>query len=203
MKKKLAGLVAAMMVLAVGTTAFASPEAKIKVDGAVDKTGQKVDVTVETNTNTAASSEKAAEVAETINNNANEEAAVVGVVNVVPPAGYTVSAANPLTITFAIPEVKSGEKIIVLHWNGQRWENASVSNVVVANGSVTATFTNLSPVAFVRITEKATAPSGSGDNGSGKPTSPPGGETAPILPILAIVCLAGVVVCGKKVKFNA
>ena len=55
----------------------------------------------------------------------------------------------------------------------------------VGNGTVTATFTSLSPIAFVAYNASAQT-----------------GETTPVLPIIALICVAGIAVCGTKVKFN-
>ena len=55
----------------------------------------------------------------------------------------------------------------------------------VGNGTVTATFTSLSPIAFVAYNASAQT-----------------GETTPVLPIIVLICVAGIAVCGAKVKFN-
>ncbi len=59
-------------------------------------------------------------------------------------------------VTLNIPEIKAGQSVSVIHWNGQVWENLPVTNV--SEGSVTATFTSFSPVAVV-INPLITAPS--------------------------------------------
>ena len=88
------------------------------------------------------------------------------------------------TITFDIPGVTAGQKVTVLHQKADgTWEVISGSKV--EDGKVTATFTSLSPVAFVV-----------------EGTSDKTGTTLPVLSLLAIVCLAGVVFCTRKVKFS-
>ena len=60
-----------------------------------------------------------------------------------------------------------------------------VSYTHLGNGTVTATFTSLSPIAFVAYNASAQT-----------------GETTPVLPIIVLICAAGIAVCGAKVKFN-
>lgn len=64
--------------------------------------------------------------------------------------GFTVSADNPVTITFLIAGIKEGEPLSVLHKKDDgSWETLPGTT---GNGTVTVTFTSLSPVAFVRTT---------------------------------------------------
>lgn len=73
-----------------------------------------------------------------------------------------VTKENPLTVDFTVPKVAAGDTIFVLHcYDKKNWE-VITPNAVGAE-FVSATFTSLSPVAFV----KAVRPSASG-NDTGK-----------------------------------
>lgn len=103
-----------------------------------------------------------------------------------------------LTLTLAVDGVKAGDTIAVLHYNGTAWETIKPDKV--EDGKVTFTVTSLSPIAVVKlaVADKTAGTTTTTTNA----TSPKTGESYPVLLILACVCLAGVVVCGKKVKFN-
>lgn len=67
--------------------------------------------------------------------------------------GFTVTADNPVTITFLIDGISEGEPISVLHKKDDgSWENLPGTT---GNGTVTVTFTSLSPVVFVRTSAVA------------------------------------------------
>ena len=91
---------------------------------------------------------------------------------------------NSITIRFKSSAFKAGMKITVLHQpdGSSTWEKITPDSV--ADGECVVTFTSLSPVVF--------ATEGASDKT---------GETAPILPIVAAICLAGVVFFGAKYKF--
>ncbi|MEZ3486328.1 MAG: hypothetical protein K1W22_06960 [Lachnospiraceae bacterium] len=73
-----------------------------------------------------------------------------------------VTKENPLTVDFTVPRVAAGDTIFVLHcYDNENWE--VITPDAVGNQFVSATFTSLSPVAFV----KATRPSAAG-NDTGK-----------------------------------
>ena len=87
-------------------------------------------------------------------------------------------------LTFSVNGVTAGQKIAVLHQKHDgSWEVINPDSV--GNGTVTATFTSLSPIAFVAYNASAQT-----------------GETTPVLPIIVLICAAGIAVCGAKVKFN-
>lgn len=194
MKKKLAALLAAVMVLATGITAYAAPSVTtatadtknveksiavlaegvtissdgIKIDG-VDKA-----VTPQIKT---VSSEKVAAAKEAAKSLVSEKANLLKMVDVSLPVDF-----KSATITFDVSGVKAGQKVAVLHQKADgTWEK--ISDVTVTDGKVTATFTSLSPIAFVV-----------------EGTSDKTGAAAPVLSILALICLAGIVICGAKVK---
>lgn len=89
----------------------------------------------------------------------------------------------PATITFAVSGVTANTKVAVLHYNGAKWEADTVKGVKAGNGTITATFTELSPVAFV--VDKSTV---SGKTGK---TSPKTGEAS--MATVAVVALVAVV----------
>lgn len=204
--KKFISVLAALMVLVMGTTVFAaSPTTETQqaqdylaaVSKVTDADGNNVSLT-------AASTDVIA---------AAERIANVSVKTVVNVEGITLAAGETATLTFSVSGITAGADIQVLHWDGTKWESDSVSGVRVEDGKVTATFSSLSPIAIVEKTQGATAPetttstsSQTGDNTAATATttvtSPQTGENATLLPVLAVICLAGVVVCTRKVKFN-
>lgn len=196
MKKKLAVLLATVMVFAMGITAVAAPsattvtadktgateEAASLADGiSVSSKGIKIngvetDVTPVLKAVPAQTVESAKAAAKSL---VSANASLLKLVDVSLPVDFETA-----TLTFDIPSVKAGQKVTVLHQQHDgTWE--VIKDVEVGNGTVTATFTSLSPVAFVV-----------------EGTSDKTGTAMPVLSILAIICLAGVVFCGRKVKFN-
>lgn len=93
----------------------------------------------------------------------------------------------PLTITFKVPGVLATTKVAVLHYVNGAWQ---VEPSKAGNGTITATFDSLSPVAFV--VDKNTA--------SSTVTSPQTGEhtAVPVVGAVVIVAILGAAVLGKK-----
>ena len=142
MKKKIAVVLTALMVMAMGTTVFAATSPTTK--------------TSETTTTEA-----------------------TAYANVTLPVSF-----EKAQLTFSVNGVTAGQKIAVLHQKHDgSWEVINPDSV--GNGTVTATFTSLSPIAFVAYNASAQT-----------------GETTPVLPIIVLICAAGIAVCGAKVKFN-
>ena len=58
----------------------------------------------------------------------------------------------PLTITFKVNGIKAGDKVILLHHvsDAKGWEKL---DTITGNGTVTATFNSLSPVAFIKLAD--------------------------------------------------
>ncbi len=116
--------------------------------------------------------------------------------------GRTVTADNPVTVTFQVPGIKAGANILVLHWKGTEWETIVPDSVT--DGAVTATFTSLSPVAIIELdVQGATATSADNTavtNVKTNVTSPKTGMPASVLPVLALAFAAGAVVCARKAK---
>ena len=97
--------------------------------------------------------------------------------------GKGVNYQDTITVRFHSSAFKAGMKITVFHLpdNGS-WEKITPDSV--SDGECVVTFTSLSPVVFAT-----------------EGTSDKTGETAPILPIAAAICLAGVVFFGAKYRF--
>mgnify|MGYP004658676503 FL=1 len=237
MKKKLISVLAAVMVLTMGTTVFAatSPTTKSVSNVEVNATQKVVVKPTETqapatyveginsiNSNTGAAAVKAvtdntmasvkaeiqsqmndvAKLADTIGSATLKQIAADNTKQVTPsvkfaadvtaPAGVTVSAANPITLDLPAPGVKAGAAVAVLHWNGTAWE--VIKPDAVNDGMVKATFTSLSPVFVVEFSALTS---------DGKAVSPKTGSSMPVLPVMAVICMAGVaIVATKKVKCN-
>ncbi len=237
MKKKLISVLAAVMVLTMGTTVFAatSPTTKSVSNVEVNATQKVVVKPTETqapaiyvegmnsiNSNTGAAAVKAvtdntmASVKAEIQSQMNDVAKLADIIgsatlkqiaadstkqvtpsvkfaaDVTAPAGVTVSAANPITLDLPAPGVKAGAAVAVLHWNGTAWE--VIKPDAVNDGMVKATFTSLSPVFVVEFSALTS---------EGNAVSPKTGSSMPVLPVMAVICMAGVVIVAtKKVKCN-
>lgn len=91
----------------------------------------------------------------------------------------------PLTITFTVNGIKAGDKVILLHYvsDAKGWEKLDTTT---GNGTVTATFNSLSPVAFIKVADA---------------TSPTTGEPVSLMLAGAVVALGAVgTVVSKKRK---
>jgi hypothetical protein len=98
--------------------------------------------------------------------------------------GKGVNYKDTITVRFRSSAFKAGMKITVFHLpeDTKQWEKITPDSVT--DGECIVTFNNLSPVVFAT-----------------EGTSDKTGETAPILPIAAAICLAGVVFFGAKYRF--
>ena len=192
MKKKLTAILAAVMVLALNLSAFAAPSvttvtadktgatqtAGALADGVSVKTsgivinGTQQTVTPVVKSVSAATVTSAQTAAKSlVSSNAN----LLKLIDVKLPVSFTSAK-----ITFNVSGVKAGQKVTVLHQKADKsWEK--ISDVVVGDGTVTATFTSLSPVAFVV-----------------EGTSDKTGNVSPVVTILAAICLAGAAFYGFK-----
>lgn len=202
MKKKIAGLLAAVMVLTMGTTVFAAQSAELGAEEskvvekamgsvstkatAVTPDGNSITVTV-----TSVESKSIVEVANNQAAKIVKGGTVLGIVDVTAeiPAG-----AQSVDVTLTVDGIKKGDNVIVLHQKADgTWE--TLASKVEKDGEVTATFTSFSPVVIV----KAAATTSAETEGL---TSPKDGDPVSVLPVLAILFAVGVVVFGRKVKFN-
>ena len=130
-----------------------------------------------------------------------------------------------IEVAFKVPEVKASSKVVVLHWKGGATEPEQLP-VTVEDGVVKAVFTSFSPVEILVYNEKAaddgntTKPSNSNNSGStnssgssnssgsGSTTTTASTGTSPktadspaviyVAEALAVLSLAGVVICRKK-----
>ncbi|MCR5294807.1 MAG: hypothetical protein K6E30_06480 [Lachnospiraceae bacterium] len=92
--------------------------------------------------------------------------------------------ANSMTIRLRVDALLAGHKPIVLHKDSDNvWRKVPVNDY--GPGSVTATFSDLSPVAVVVESASSVAT----------------GETLPVMPVVGLICLVGLVFCVSKFKF--
>lgn len=203
--RKLAAVAAAALTIcAMTVTAFAQGSVQstgvvtITDGNAVDANGTRVQASMEA---------IPAEYADAVNSIKTEEGlkAVLGDVYVegmvvVDAADVTVPEGTPMpvTITFTVPGVGVNTKVAVLHYNGSAWE---VVESKAGEGTITATFTSLSPVAFV--IDKNTAVGDS--KPAGDTVSPKTGENTGVLAAVSVAALtalaAGCVFWKKRRNF--
>jgi hypothetical protein len=165
MKKKLAGILAVLMVLSMGMTVFAAPSPS--KDSDIEKEAAELVTTVQSGSDAVALTADAVQkedltsvydiVAEKIGSSTgfNVLAAVdLSSVNKLPDGG--------LQITFDVSGVTSGEaNIRIYHKKGTNWE---VKTPFVGDGYVTATFDSLSPFFVVRYDSTPSVSDGSVDS---------------------------------------
>lgn len=191
MKKLIAFACSVVLAASMAMTAMAAPSVSAGVvsgvTSATDKDGNYADVIVEP------IEEKYADVVEEVKDvetvkeilgSQFEEGMKVVDVKEVKTVG---DVEFPVTITFKIKGVTASSKVILLHYTGSEWE---VVPCTPGNGTVTATFTSLSPVAF--IVDQDTVADGT--------TSPSTGESMMYMWAVAAVVVgaAGVVATSKK-----
>lgn len=220
MKRKLAGLLTALMVLAMGTTAFAAGSPNSGSNSGTTSTppsaSQDTVIGDATNTKITQVSTAVAAAAENVAKQVSPNAEVVSVVDVTYDGEIP---AGGVQISFSLAGVQAGDNYVLLHQLPDgRWEVITPDSI--ENGMIKATFTSLSPVAFVKIASAQNGGSTITDGTNGTSTKPSGttstsntaakavnaspktGAALPVLPVLAMLCVAGIVVCGRKVKFN-
>ena len=189
MKKKLTALLAAVMIFALNLSAFAAPSpttanttgapatAKVLAEGVAVQNSIIINGVAQTVTPAVTSVPEATVTAAKVAAQAmvSPNANLLKLIDVKLPVSFTSAK-----ITFNVSGVKAGQKVTVLHRKAdQTWEK--ITDVVVGDGTVTATFTSLSPVAFVV-----------------EGTSDKTGSVSPILTIVAAICLAGAAFYGFK-----
>ena len=193
MKKRIACLLTALLVLTCATPVLAAPSNEAtqpKVEAsAVTADGTKVDVKVEQTVAEEVKKEATTEATKAAAAvSADTKATVVAVVEINLPEGTTMPEGG-LKITIKAEGVKAGDNIVLLHQKADKtWETIKPDSV--KDGEIVATFTSLSPVAIVELETPATTE-----------TAPKAGASL-VLPLAALVCAAGATVCGRKVKFN-
>lgn len=212
MKRKLAGLLTALMVLAMGTTAFAAGSPSSGSNSGTPSTNQGPAIGNAANTTITQVSDAVTDAAGKVAAIVSPDAQVTAVVDVtyagvIPPEGVQIS--------FSLAGVQAGDNYVLLHQLADgRWERITPDSI--ENGVIKATFTSLSPVAFVKLPKQDSSntnttgttirPSGViGTSSTAAGTaagSPRTGAALPVLPVLAMICVAGIVVCGRKIKLN-
>jgi hypothetical protein len=165
MKKKLAGILAALMVLSMGMTVFAAPSPNKASD--MEKAAADLVTTVESG------SDAVALTAGTVNTDDLTSVYDIVAGKIGSSTGFNVLAAVELSsvntlpdgglqITFDVTGVTSGEaNIRIYHKKGTDWE---VKTPFVGNGYVTATFDSLSPFFVVRYDSTPSVSDGSVDS---------------------------------------
>lgn len=224
MKKKLAGLLTALMVLAMGTTAFAAGSSDTSNVEDTNRPSSQQQAVLTANAETASQVASptagiavavpggvygaqvivaAQVVAAQVDANA-QVMTVVEVSGTIPADGL---------VTFTVPGIQAGDNIAILHLTGNGWELIPVE--AVGNGTITGRFTSFSPVAFVKLPKQLTGPvqgttpgafqagQQTGTSTTSAVSSPKTGSAFSVLPVLAMLCVAGMIVCGRKAKYNA
>ena len=206
MKKMIALLSAAVLTVATAVTAFALPSVSVdgvvtKIESAVDANGNAVTVEIkdvpEEYKAAVEEVKKEETIKELLGADFKEGMQVVDVKEVSVPEG----TAFPVTITFSVPGVKEGTAVAVLHYNGSAWERIT-KDVKAGNGTITATFDSLSPVAFVVDKEAAEAASTSTSTSA---KSPKTGEfnVLGMAGIVAVIALGGMAVTYSRKRKEA
>lgn len=93
------------------------------------------------------------------------------------------------------------ENYALLHYVNGKVEYINLGKPV--NGKLVAKLNSYSP--FTLVVTSYNPPVNTGDNGTTQPTtpvSPKTGETLPVAGMMAVLCLAGAVVCAKKARCN-
>jgi hypothetical protein len=157
MKRKLAGLLAALLVLSMGTTVYAatSPtaedieaQAKDVAEVVTDANATYAGGTMVTLKLTPLDKDTYLQTVDEVES-LGTSTTLLGAVDLEKPVGYT--EGKSITVTLHLSEItdKDGkDNIRVLHLNGSTWE--TIEPNAVSEGSVTVTLKSLSPVAVVR-----------------------------------------------------
>ena len=186
MKKLIAFVCAAVMTVSSAVAVFAQPSVQVtgvvtKAQAATDADGNAVTVEIKAVPDeykeAVENVKKEETLKEVLGADFKEGMQVVDVKDISVPDGTTF----PVTITFEVAGVT------VLHYNGSAWEKVEAK---AGAGTITATFTSLSPVAFVVDKDAAAKAS----------TSPKTGETNVMMwtGIVAVIAVAGMAVTYKK-----
>ncbi|MDY2628724.1 MAG: LPXTG cell wall anchor domain-containing protein [Lachnospiraceae bacterium] len=194
MKKVIAFMCAVMLTLGMTATLYAAPS--VTVSGIVteitetkDANGNAVDVTInevpEQYTEAVQEIKSEDTLKEVLGDAYEEGMQVVDVKNITVPEG----TAFPVTLTFKVAGVTESSSVAVLHFDTAAgvWETVDSK---AGNGTITATFTSLSPVAFVVDQKTAASVSGAGSNGQTPSTGDAGTGILPTV-LIAVAALAG------------
>lgn len=195
LKRFISAAAAAVLALSLSLTAFAAPSATISGIVTVDAKDNGIDGNG--NAITATLSDVPAEYQDVVADIRRPEtlrallgSAYVETMSVVDVRDVTVPDGTvfPVTIRFNVPGVTANTKVAVLHYDTEKkaWE---VVESKAGQGTITATFTSLSPVAFV--VDKST---------SASTTSPQTGEHSMVVLFgaAAVVAACGAVGLSRK-----
>lgn len=140
---------------------------------------------------------------------------VTGIVNVYmmeAPDGW--KQGDSVTETFEnMPALAEGEGFVLYHFNKDGTFKEEIAVVWNADKKAyQAVITSFSPFVLVKVkgevkpgvapTTPATTTPATTTPATGAPVSPKTGETLPVAGMMAVLCLAGVVVCAKKARCN-
>ena len=211
MKKLTAVLCAAVLCLSTAVSVLAQPSPEVSgvvtgVFGGTNADGDAVEVTlseVPAEYQAAVDQVKDSAFVQNLLGDAFVEGMqVVDVKDVTVPEGTVF----PVTITFNVTGVTADSHVAVLHYDTEAgaWE---VVESKAGNGTITAIFDSLSPVAFV-VDGNAAAGStaaGASSQTSGSATSPKTGETSALsmAAVIAAAALAGMAVVSFRSKKRA
>jgi len=113
--------------------------------------------------------------------------------------------AEGVVVGLTIPKIDAAKKYIILHYNKTKtaWETMGAEKV--EGNTFFVRFTSFSPVVVVEVEEEAAAADTNTNNTTTTTTttpaqSPKTGETLPVAGIMAVICLAGAVVCAKRAR---
>ena len=211
MKKLTAVLCAAVLCLSTAVSVFAQPSPEVSgvvtgISAGINADGDAVEVTlseVPAEYQEAVEQVKDSALVQNLQRDAFVEGMqVVDVKDVTVPEGTVF----PVTITFNVTGVTADSTVAVLHYDtaAGAWE---VVESKAGNGTITAIFDSLSPVAFV-VDGNAAAGStaaGASSQTSGSATSPKTGETSVLsmAAVIAAAALAGMAVVSFYSKKRA
>ena len=198
MKKVVAILLAGVLTLGAAMTAFAAPSQTGSANNAgVTATSDKGTVIVSqeytTTEDKAAAEALAAEPAATLVQIVGTEAAKDMSLTAVMDVRVEGYVSGPITITFKVPGVTTASTVYVLHYVNGAWQKEAAT---LGNGTVTVTFSSLSPVAI--YVDKTTA--AAANQGTTGTKSPQTGE-APVMAVslaVAFCAIAGMAVVSRR-----
>ena len=206
MKKLTAVLCAAVLCLSTAASVFAQPSPEVSgvvtgVSTGTDANGNAIEATVgEVPAEYQAAVDQVKDltfVQNLLGDAFVEGMQVVDVKDVTVPEGTVF----PATLSFNVTGVTADSTVAVLHYDtaAGAWE---VVESKAGNGTITATFDSLSPVAFV---VDGNAAAGASSQTSGSATSPKTGETSVLsmAAVIAAAALAGMAVVSFRSKKRA
>ena len=204
MKKKIAVLLTAIMMLSCSTMFLANPSVDTKAQ--IDSTGLPAGAVIETAGPSQELSENldfALEVAEQVSKeDANFKAEVVSMIDIkitgvtIPEEGLDIPVKN-------VANVKAGDTVVVLHILADGTDEVLDAEVVADGEIIIKGVKSFSPFYIMKVTEVpaqgVTWPIYGSPAATPETTLPKTGAPV-VLPFAALACVAGAVVCGRKAK---